>query len=359
MNTTNSNIYLTQHGIPIRNLWHMLLYAWQDYSVTSQITLSDVEESPTLDALLASMLSKLIRQRLRIGLGRDYKNESGLLKGIRGKINFPESLRRNAFEQGQAFCEFHQYDLNIPKNQFVRSTLVQLIQTGNFKSNELRHQLRTLAKSLDSVDLIQLNYDLIRRTGLNENDRDYKLMLAICELIYQRNIPMDASVKNKLPTLNRDELTLHLIYEKFVANFYRLHLKGWRVTAQKYLTWHEAFPNPLLPTMKPDLVLEEKSTGRILILDTKFTAKSLIENQWGKVEFDSSHLYQLYTYLKTQEHVSEKHRQAVGILLYPSVSQKILSETVQLQDMSLRVESVDLSAQWQEIEKRLIEIVTQ
>lgn len=348
---------ITTHNIPIRNLWHMLLYAWHDYSITNQITLSEVEESPTLDALLASMLAKLIRQRLRIGLGRDYANESELVKGIRGKINFTQSLKRNAFEQGQAFCEFHQYDLNIPKNQIIRSVLLQLIQTGNFQSNELRHQLRTLAKSLDGIDLIQLNYDLIRRTSLNEIDRDYKLILAICELIYQRNFPMDSSGDNKLLTLNRDELTLHLIYEKFVANFYRFNLKGWHVTAQKHLTWHETFPNPLLPKMKPDIVLEEKSSGRMLIVDTKFTAQSLIKNQWGKVEFDSSHLYQVYAYLKTQEHLSEKHRQAVGILLYPSVNEKTLSETVQLQGMSIRVESVDLSAEWQEIEKRLIEVV--
>ena len=341
------------YQIPIRNLWHMLLYAWNDYSITSQITLSDVEESPTLDALLASMLAKLIRQRLRIGLGRGYTNLKGVIKGIRGKINFPESLRRNSFEQGQAFCEFYQYQINIPKNQIIRSTLVQLIQNKNALSNELR----LLAKSLDGIDLIQLNYDLIRRTGLDENDRDYKLMLAICELIHQRNLPMDASGDNKLPTLNRDELTLHLIYEKFVANFYRLNLTGWHVTAQKHLTWHEAFPNPLLPKMKPDLVLQEKSTGNVLVLDTKFTANSLIKNQWGKIEFDSSHLYQVYAYLKTQEHLSEKHRQAVGILLYPSVHEKVLSETVQLQDMTIRVESVDLSAEWQEIESRLIEIV--
>lgn len=346
---------ITTHKIPIRNLWHMLVYAGHDYSIRNQITLSDIEDSPNLDSLLASMLAKLIRQRLRIGLGRDYTTVKSQIKGIRGRINFPESLKRHSFEQGQAFCEFHQYQINVPKNQIIRSTLQQLIQNKNVLSNELR----PLSKLLDGVDLIKLKYDFIHRVQLDENDRDYKLMLAICELIYQTHLPLDSFGDNKLPTLNRDEMTLHLIYEKFVANFYRLQLSGWLVTAQKPLTWHETFPNPLLPKMKPDLVLQEKSTERMLVIDTKFTAKSLIENQWGKVEFDSSHLYQLYAYIKTQEHLSEKHRQANGILLYPSVNQKMLSETVQLQDMSLRIESVDLSAQWQEIEKRLIEIVTQ
>lgn len=345
--------YVTEHGIPIRNLWHMLLYAWHDYAITNQVTLSDVEDSPTLDTLLASMLSKLIRQRLRIGLGRDYTNIKNQSKGIRGKINFTESLKRNTFELGQAFCEFHEYQINVPKNQIIRSTLHHLTQN----KNELSNELRALTKSLDGVDLVGLNYGFIHRTLLNENDRDYKLMLAICELIYQINFPSDSFGDDKLPTLNRDEMTLHLIYEKFVANFYRHHLKGWQVVAQKHLAWHETFPNPLLPAMKPDLILEEKSSGRMLVIDTKFTAKSLVQNQWGKMEFDSSHLYQVYAYLKTQEHISDKHKNAVGVLLYPSVNQNVLSEAIQLQDTSMRVESVDLSASWQEIEKRLIEII--
>ena len=38
--------------------------------------------------------------------------------------------------------------------------------------------------------------------------------------------------------LDREELVLYNIYERFVANFYRIHLKGWEVSAQKRLDWH-------------------------------------------------------------------------------------------------------------------------
>ena len=84
---------------------------------------------------------------------------------------------------------------------------------------------------------------------------------------------------------------------------------------------------------------------------------SLAENQWGKAVFDSSHLYQLYAYLKSQEHLSEAHRTAVGILLYPAVQNKF-SEKVRLQDQVIRLESVDLAAPWQEIEGQLMELLT-
>src|ERR1043165_8044457 len=108
--------------------------------------------------------------------------------------------------------------------------------------------------------------------------------------------------------------------------------------------------------MIPDLILQEKATGKIIILDTKFTANSLPENQWGKPVYDSSHLYQLYAYLRSQEELSAGYQTAAGILLYPVVNGH-LSEKMQLQDHVIRIESVNLAAKWETIEKQLLEII--
>jgi 5-methylcytosine-specific restriction enzyme subunit McrC len=108
--------------------------------------------------------------------------------------------------------------------------------------------------------------------------------------------------------------------------------------------------------MVPDVFLQEHATGRIILLDTKFTAASLVENQWGKPVYDSGHLYQLYAYLRSQEQVSAEYRSAQGILLYPAV-QRQLSERVELQGHLIRIESVDLAAAWEEVERRLMEVI--
>ena len=142
----------------------MLLYAWNEYPINSHWALEDIEDAPTLDALLAAILAKLIQQRLRIGLGRSYVNENQAISGIRGRIDFTESLKRRTFERGQAYCEFQQYSANAPKNQIVRSTLARLVQIGNFGpdrklASELRHNLRWLTRALDGIDLIELKLD--------------------------------------------------------------------------------------------------------------------------------------------------------------------------------------------------------
>jgi 5-methylcytosine-specific restriction enzyme subunit McrC len=107
--------------------------------------------------------------------------------------------------------------------------------------------------------------------------------------------------------------------------------------------------------MVPDLVLEDPR-GRITILDTKFTAGSLIGNQWGKPVYDSSHLYQLYAYLRSQEQLSLAYRAADGILLYPAV-QAGFSEAFVVQGHAIRMESVNLAAPWQDVEKQLFDLM--
>jgi 5-methylcytosine-specific restriction enzyme subunit McrC len=359
--STSSDVQWTEFGIPIRNLWYMLLYTWNELPITNHGHLEDFEQAPALDALLASILKKLVNQRMRIGLGCSYMNEARALQGIRGKINFTESLKQRTFERAQVFCEFEQYSVNAPKNQIIRSTLARLVYLGRFGpdqalAEELRHNLRWLTRALEGIDLIELKLDFIRRQQLGRNDGDYRLMLAICELILQRQLPADSPGQYNLPGIDRDALIMYRIYERFVANFYRVHLDGWIVSPQKRFSWHEKFPNQYLPSMQPDLVLEEKSSGRIVTLDTKFTAKSFSENQWGKQEMDSSHLYQMFAYVKSQEHLSEQYLNSSGILLYPAINSNF-SEKIELPGHIIRIESIDLTLSWQVIEENLLDLI--
>lgn len=362
MSTSTSPLQYSEYGIPIRNLWHMLLYAWNEAPIESHWSLKEVEDAPTLDALLASILARFIRQRMRIGLGRGYVNQTRLIQGIRGRIIFSESLRGHTFERGEVYCDFQEFSANSPKNQIIRSTLARLVQLGNFgpdhdRAERLRHELRLLTRSLDGIDLIELQPEFIRRQRLNRDDRDYRLMLSICELIVQRQMPMESTSTRTLPAIDQEAMVLYNIYERFVANFYRVHLKGYTVKAQSRLSWHAKYDNPYLPSMQPDLIIQNNRSGEIIVLDTKFTAKSLIENEWGKEVFDSAHLYQLYAYLSSQKHVSGEHQKAVGILLYPAVHYK-LSESIELQDHVIRIECIDLGASWQDLEKQLLGLIT-
>jgi 5-methylcytosine-specific restriction enzyme subunit McrC len=347
-------------GIPVKNLWHMLLYAWESAAFLSRWNL-EVDAAPCLDALLALVLSKLVEQRLRIGLGRGYTNDARTLRSIRGRVDFAESLKRLAFENGQAHCRFQTYSHNVPKNQIVRSTMARLVQTGRFgpdrsKGDNLRGKLRQLVRALDGIDLCEPTLDLIRRQNLGRNDADYQLMLNICDLLLRQRMPTEEDGHHSLPGLDRQQIILHKVFERFVANFYRLCLRGWKVKSQTQLEWHADITSSYMPVMSADVVLHETATGRRVVLDTKFTSRSVVANRWGSSVFDSSHVYQIYAYLRSQEHLSNSDRHASGILLYPTVGEE-LNETVTVQGHAIHFRTVDLSLPWQDIESRLLSIV--
>jgi 5-methylcytosine-specific restriction enzyme subunit McrC len=357
----NTPVHFTEYGIPIRNLWHMLYYAWNELPAGNPLTPGELESAPTLDALLALVLLRSMQQRLRTGLGHAYVNEAKKLRGLRGQINFSESLKDHSFEKGEANCDFQEYSANEPRNQIILSTVSKLIQAGNFgpdpaEADNIRHRLRQLVRSLDGIDRIELAPALIGRQLSVQNDHDYRFMLAVCELVLQRQMPLEEQGVSPIPSLDREELVLYRIYERFVANFYRIKLREWEVHAQKRLDWHAEQATDHLPAMIPDLILKERETGKMIVLDTKFTAGSLVENQWSKPVYDSSHLYQMYAYLRSQEHLSALHRTASGILLYPA-AQYSFSETIQLQEHLIHMECVDLSTPWQDVEKQLLWIV--
>lgn len=351
---------LQESDIPIRNIWYMLLYAWNEPPQMSNSLMQNEELSPNLDSLLCLILIRLIQQRFRIGLGRNYLDENHIIKGIRGQINFGESLKRDLFNKGQTYCRYQEFSINVPKNQIIRTTLQRMVRLGQFGSDnsyakEIRQRLRRASMTMDGVDFVELSVDFINRQQLGRNDRDYRIMLAICRLLLQRHMPFDSEGQTAILNSDNFNLTMFRIYESFIANFYKYHLIDWQISPQRTFNWYEQSPNQYLPTMRPDLVLEEKETKRIIVLDTKYTRQTS-KNQYGSDKFHSSHLYQMYAYLKTQEEVSEQHRIASGILLYPASRSIKLNETIKLNNHTINISCVDLAEPWQEIENKLLEI---
>ena len=79
--------------IPVRNWWHMLLYAWDLVEFNDRFD-TEVEDAPDLRALLTRILVFLMKHQILRGLRGDYVERSEELRGVRGRIDFGETLRR-------------------------------------------------------------------------------------------------------------------------------------------------------------------------------------------------------------------------------------------------------------------------
>jgi 5-methylcytosine-specific restriction enzyme subunit McrC len=106
--------------------------------------------------------------------------------------------------------------------------------------------------------------------------------------------------------------------------------------------------------MQVDVLLTNPQGNRQIIVDTKFT-EMLGHGKYGSAVFKSSHLYQVYTYIRSQETTFPNCRE--GLLLYPATGCRF-RERARLQGILLRMETVDLVQPWPEIERELAGLFT-
>ena len=105
--------------------------------------------------------------------------------------------------------------------------------------------------------------------------------------------------------------------------------------------------------MRTDVVLDHISTGRRIVIDTKFT--SIVTSGWYREEtLRSGYIYQIYAYLRSQVGRGDSLADcASGLLLHPAVGDAV-DETVVVQGHSIRFATVDLTASPAEIRAHLL-----
>ena len=347
--------------IPVRNAWYLLLYAW-DMARWRGRWPKAAEGSPKLLGLLARVLSAATRDLLKHQLGRAHMVHRATLRGIRGRVDFAGSLKRLTFEYAAAHCVFPELSVDTPKNRILRATLHRLAADRGLKHGEpekeaeLRHELRTLVRAMEGVPLAPISLADFSRLQLGRNDSDYAVPIAICALVRRLEMPTEEMGDLALTALLRDEITFHLLFERFVRNFYRLTLKDY-VVGRETIDWHDELGCSLVPSMQTDItIVEGRPPYRRLIIDTKYSTTTLVVTPHGGAKFKSGNLYQLYAYLRTQEHESDAHRCAQGMLLYPTTNQNV-NEAMSVQGHRICIATVDLSKEWETIETRLLALV--
>ena len=359
--------------IPVRNWWHMLLYAWDLVEFEDRFE-TEFEDAPELRALLTKILVFLIKHQMRRGLRGDYVERSEQLRGVRGRIDFGETLRGLSMYRGRLHCEFEEFTLNVPRNQIIRSTLNDSLNRGftqvererRDKYGKLVSDVEALLRMLYEIDRVRVTRRLIASELrlLGRNEREYKLMLKICELLLDPSMPRsdEASDLDYVDWLreNEDE---HKIFELFVANFYKLHMrgKGWDVTAQARRYWvkrHERTDSGVrLPTMNPDIVLIETESGEVVVIDTKWYG-AVLSDRSGRPTVNSEHLFQIYSYLQSLDGNDKRFRDASGILLYARTEMDDVDFRTKIDGHPLRVYTLDLTKKrWQDIEDDLARLV--
>jgi len=192
------------------------------------------------------------------------------------------------------------------------------------------------------------------------HDADDRQKVAAAHLAFQLAMPMDAFGDQNLLDPGRDSTWLRKLFEHAVAGLYEVALprEHWRVRSGTKLRWQTADAtdgmNGILPGMQTDIVLDHLPSVHRTVIDTKFTS-IVKKGQYGQMKLKSGYIYQLYTYLRSQEGLGGWADGATGVLLHPAIDAHV-DESVTIQGHRLRFVTVDLAVPALEIRKQLIEL---
>jgi len=345
--------------IPVRNLWLLMLYA-SDLFRTRGIGNVGLEDSPDdLPDLVAEILAHAVevRQRRRLSLG--YRSRSAPLNRVRGRIDVLTTERHQLLDRGLVACRFDELTIDTPRNRFVRAALETISRIVRRK--DLSHRCRSLAIGMKAMGVsgeapsrAQMSTDRFSR-----NDSDDRFMMAAAKLAFDLALPNETLGSDVLSLPDREAIWVRRLFERAVGGFYDVVLspQGWRVRCGGTMGWQieqkTAGIDKILPTMRTDVVLDHPTTGRRIVIDTKFT--SIVTSGWYREEsLRSGYVYQIYAYLRSQVGRGDALADcASGLLLHPAIGQTV-DETAAIQGHHIRFATVDLAASQADIRSQLL-----
>lgn len=339
--------------IPIQNIYYLLCYAWDQLDEAEEVDIK-ADDCHSLDELFARVLSNGTRQLIKRGLDRDYLAHREETASLKGRFDLTASMSKQTWRQGRIVCEFDELSHDILHNRILKTTLSILADNPHLKK-ETATLLHQQEKLLSEISPIRITSRLFRKVRLHRNNRSYRFLLNICELIHDSHLPTEERGESRFRDFTRDEKRMPYLFEAFVKNFYIREQQKFKVGAIKP-RWNARGSDEalaVLPEMRTDVTL--LSAERSIILDCKFYKEALKSRFDSNRKLHSANLYQLYTYLKSAAHMPS-WRHSEGILLYPAIDENF-DYRFQIDSHPIQASSLNLNKPWPEISRQLLAIL--
>lgn len=345
--------------VPLRNIWLLILYAYEMARFIGQYD-ADVERARDLDELIAFLLAEAVERRLRRNLSRGYVERRDVLTRVRGRIDILRTYANALPERGEVACRFDEHTNDVPRNRLVRRALEDI--AARIGDRALARRCRDISRRLEAMGVAASRgrHRLSTWPRVQRHEHEDELMVTAARWVYELALPTEEQASNRTFAPDRDEGLVRRLFERAVANFCRREFRsneGWSVSRQKHLSWQaretSVALDEYLPRMEADVVIDHHALKRRLVIETKFTG-ILSRNKFEGDRFRSQHLYQVYSYLRTQETEDGKDsvNAASALVLYPSIG-KTVDESALFHGHRIHFATIDLCETPESIRSRL------
>ena len=324
-----------QHQL-IKNIYYMLSYA---FSPMRQKDFKEVagEEFDNIWDLMARILCQGLNRQIRRGLVRDYVTHEDSIAVLRGKILMENSITLKLRRSRKIVCEYDEYEENILLNQILRSFGELLMRERKVSLNN-RERLKQNLSFFHKVEKIDVNTIPWNRLTFGRREKEYELLINICQLISENLILSEDRGELRLPTFLLD-WSFHRLFEKFVLEYFKSEQPKINACSKK-ISWDlNGSERGHLPEMLSDIYTQRND--HTLIIDTKFYSRIMSEH-FGKRTYHSHNLYQIFTYVVNE--AANNPNRVDGMLLYAKTEEDIAPDDLfEINGHTFWIKTLDLN----------------
>ena len=306
------------------------------------------EEFDNIHDLLTKILLLGVTAQIKRGLYRDYFSYEEALSGLRGQINVTETTKQQTQIRCKLICTYDEFSANTPHNQILKCVMLILLR-HNTVNSEFKKNLRDLLLSFESVSDIDPNTIRWDTLKYHRNNASYVMLIGICRLVIKGLLLTTETGSHKLAYWEQGE-HMYWLYEKFVLFYYKRHYPEFSPRPSQ-IDWDidDWGDQPQLPIMKSDIILT--NGNRRLIIDTKWY-KSTMQSRYEKKSFNTSHIYQIYSYVKNSD--KEATGNVAGVVLYAKTDEDITPDADWvIGGNRISLKTLDLNQDWTAITDQL------
>lgn len=245
-------------------------------------------ESYDLLELFAGIFIDQFLFQFRRDIHREYIPREENLPLIRGKILFPQTLKKNQFKRHFHYVRYEEFSIDNPLNQFFRRLMRVLI--GKVNTRSTKNMLRMGLAYLEEVRDCEVSKQFIDQIRFNRQNEHYLPLFNLGRMFFQSLNPgLAVGEEHTFGYLVRVYQLFEECIGKFLRDFSTDDVKIQHHSPKKPLYWEGGEEKGKL---QPDFTIQVNGKIRC-ILDTKYKYPF---NSNGTVSISEKDVYQLATY---------------------------------------------------------------
>jgi len=265
------------------------------------------------------------------GLKCSYETVQANEAVFKGKMIFSGQIEHNYAHKERSYVEYDEYNTNRPENKLIKATLQYIYKITYSAKN--KSDIKTLLNHFSEVSISNDYKGDFDKVVIERNTRDYTTALMWCKVFLMgKSFTSFAGSDIAFALL----FPMETLFESYIAVQLRrvLSVSEYTLSAQDR-TYH-LFDEPNRKFLiKPDIVIRQKETKNVFIMDTKWKVLSDGKSNFGISQAD---MYQMYAYQKKYDAVNVT-------LLYPLTEKMSAGSNIEFQskdNVTVKVRFIDL-----------------